>query len=213
MLDLNKLNVRNVKTFASPDGGGFNCTLTYEGKKIASVHDDGNCGCHEYFWDTGCQHFHMELEAAADALPPVIYRDTSLNKDLDWVVSDLVQAVEAEAVERRACKKGLCYQKDGDDKGRFWVTTMPDTPANREVCQKAGAVTFINDKYPDIKTPTPEDAQAKRIKAACQKGLCWRKNKDDSDTLFIKGFLDTPMNRAKVLVSYPNAIFMNDTYK
>ena len=35
-------SIKSVKFFDTPDGGGFNCTLLEDGKKVAHVHDGGH---------------------------------------------------------------------------------------------------------------------------------------------------------------------------
>jgi hypothetical protein len=41
-------SVKSVKFFDTPDGGGFNCTLFQDGKKVAYVHDSGMGGSLHY---------------------------------------------------------------------------------------------------------------------------------------------------------------------
>jgi hypothetical protein len=42
--------VKNVKTFESPDGGGYNATLYLGKTKVAYIHDGGYGGAPEYDW-------------------------------------------------------------------------------------------------------------------------------------------------------------------
>ena len=44
--------VKNVKPFDSPDGGGFNATLYCDGKRVGSVHDGGYGAEYQYSWVT-----------------------------------------------------------------------------------------------------------------------------------------------------------------
>lgn len=54
-------SVKSVKFFDTPDGGGFNCTLYKDGKKVAHVHDAGWGGSLHYDcmngWDFGTYDF------------------------------------------------------------------------------------------------------------------------------------------------------------
>ena len=43
-------SVKNVKTFNSPDGGGYNASLYLGKTKVADIHDGGYGGCLEYDW-------------------------------------------------------------------------------------------------------------------------------------------------------------------
>ena len=42
--------IKNVKTFDTPDGGGYNATLYLGKTKVANIHDGGYGGCPEYDW-------------------------------------------------------------------------------------------------------------------------------------------------------------------
>ena len=42
--------VKNVKTFETPDGGGYNATLYLGKTKVANIHDGGYGGAPEYDW-------------------------------------------------------------------------------------------------------------------------------------------------------------------
>ena len=46
-------SIKSVKRFDTPDGGGFNCTLYADGKKVAYVYDEGRGGCLFYDWLIG----------------------------------------------------------------------------------------------------------------------------------------------------------------
>lgn len=54
-------SVKSVKFFDTPDGGGFNCTLFQNGKKVAYVYDEGRGGSLFYDclngWDFGSYTF------------------------------------------------------------------------------------------------------------------------------------------------------------
>jgi len=43
-------SVKNVKTFNTPDGGGYNATLYCGKTKVANIHDGGYGGCLQYDW-------------------------------------------------------------------------------------------------------------------------------------------------------------------
>jgi len=43
-------SVKNVKTFNSPDGGGYNASLYCGKTKVANIHDGGYGGCLMYDW-------------------------------------------------------------------------------------------------------------------------------------------------------------------
>tara|TARA_R100000808_G_scaffold19531_1_gene42363 strand:- start:295 stop:801 length:507 start_codon:yes stop_codon:yes gene_type:complete len=43
-------SVKNVKTFDTPDGGGYNASFYCGKTKVANIHDGGFGGCIEYDW-------------------------------------------------------------------------------------------------------------------------------------------------------------------
>ena len=65
-----KYEVKNLKTFNGRDGGGFEATLYKDGKRIATVFNDGCGGCTRYhFIDGDMEHSVIkELQALAVTL-------------------------------------------------------------------------------------------------------------------------------------------------
>lgn len=208
MINLNTLTVRNLKTFASPDGGGFNATLVIDDEVIAHIFDGGFGGGVDYDWK--CSEFkRTEIHNAVAALPPYEFMGYTLNHDLDGLIGTAVGNFELAKKEKAACKKGLCYRKADDEEGTFWKTSYADTPENRKMLTGKGVVEFINDKYPEVKAVDPVAvAQTKQERNACKKGLCYRKG---DDGLWTTNLADTPENRAKVMSRGATEI-INDKY-
>jgi len=43
-------SIKKLKTFSSPDGGGFNATLCFGKTQVADLHDGGYGGCIDFTW-------------------------------------------------------------------------------------------------------------------------------------------------------------------
>lgn len=147
---ISKLSVKSVKTWNTPDGGGYSCKLYCGDEFIADVYEAGQGGCAEY--DQKCSDtLWKQIQDAIDALPQVKSEfggdSFMLSKDLDWIVSDLVQEYQDNKRLKRFCKAGLCY-KTADCGDNFYATKTPDSPRAREhYTTKCGAVEFLNDRF------------------------------------------------------------------
>lgn len=108
--------VKKVKCFNTPDGGGFNCDLYKDGVKIASVFNGGNGGCHDYsFGNRQRTQYHDggvdELKALQDFCKSLgKYEDEDgphhieLDWDVDLFVSHLIDEFESNKKLARLCK-------------------------------------------------------------------------------------------------------------
>jgi hypothetical protein len=67
-----KYEIKNLKTFNGRDGGGFEATLYKDGKRIATVFNDGCGGCTRYHFIDGDMEYPVikELQALAVIVDP-----------------------------------------------------------------------------------------------------------------------------------------------
>ena len=124
--------VKNVKTFDSHDGGGYNCTLYRENKKIATAHDGGYGGGVELHWldrDTGKKENGLPvLQPSIESirfydmikdLEPVQYHEEPLSYNDNMFVGELVNEYELNKQYKRWCRKQTVFRVKGDPEGEF----------------------------------------------------------------------------------------------
>ena len=109
--------IKSLKTWATDDGGDYQCTVYLDGKKLAYVHNDGNGGCLniKYFDAVG----EKTLSNHVAALPPMIYDGETLEYDADIFIEELVSAYEVEKKIVKAKKKGIVFRLLSDEKLTF----------------------------------------------------------------------------------------------
>lgn len=158
--------IKNLKTFRSNDGGGFNASLYRDGTKVADVDDEGNGGSLMFHWldhkaprvaltrpshvrtapgATYTRHATPEearLLAYADTLPPIKAHGLVIPEDEETVVSSLVADHEFMAKARRAFKtKVVGIQGDA-----MVTVNRPPTPENiARVRAQHPAITVVSD--------------------------------------------------------------------
>ena len=64
-------SIKSVQRFDTPDGGGFNCTLYEDGKKVAYVHDEGRGGGLYFDWLAGTD---FQWSVTTDDLVSIVYK-------------------------------------------------------------------------------------------------------------------------------------------
>ena len=103
-------SVRGIKSFRGTDGIGYNASLYRGGKKIAFVIEEGNGGEADFHWFDKAEE--PILRAFVDALPPVKseFDGRDLKMDYGWFVTELVDEVENEQKQRRACKTHVLWR-------------------------------------------------------------------------------------------------------
>lgn len=114
--------IKSLKTWNTRDGGGFQCQLLRDGKKVAEVTNDGNGGCFQFDWFKpqaatvtsqlydgklyeyqGCVE-EAQLWSVCRAVPPYEYHGTMMTTNPDMLVSDLVSELELEKQLKRWLK-------------------------------------------------------------------------------------------------------------
>lgn len=121
-----RLGIQKLKTFASPEGGGFNCELLFDGKVIAKAHDAGNGGCINY-WAVEKKAAELrEAEAYAKALPmspsPLGEDYGPMQRSLDIVIFEIFEWQQTIAWIKRNSKNNLVYQKVPAEKSVYFLS-------------------------------------------------------------------------------------------
>lgn len=104
-MNVNGYAMKGVKTFNTPDGGGYNASIYYEGKRICEVHEAG-MGAPPYVEWFISKNFD-QCCATRD------FHDPVLN---EWFISDLYEFCEDERQFKKDIKKypDACYVKVED---------------------------------------------------------------------------------------------------
>lgn len=109
-----RLSLKKVQTFASPDGGGFNADLYWDGKKIGTAHQGGYGGQTDIYPEKGVSALLQgEVKAYLATLPryPASeYFPEGLERKLDIVIEELVNWYETQKWLKRHCKNKVMFQ-------------------------------------------------------------------------------------------------------
>lgn len=129
------VTVKNVKEFASPDGGGFNCTVYLNGKRFCSAHDGGHGGCIDYDFlpNSKAENGHPQVEISRldktmKANPKKYayeYSGMHLFKDFDHLVNDAINAFHKEKEQKtfmNLMKKRVLYRLPDSKGGAYYKT-------------------------------------------------------------------------------------------
>ena len=157
-------DIKGLKTWSSRDGGGYQYTLTHNGKAVASVTNDGNGGCTDIGWmnmtwdgrisvgynATPAQVKKATAQAALSkaakdaldafvaALPPHHYHGMDLKVDAGWVASELVNIAET----RKAIRKKTLFRVDGTE---YQIKAVYDAKVAAYIKGKYPTATILNE--------------------------------------------------------------------
>lgn len=102
-----KYEIKNLKEFYGRDGGGLECSLYRDGKKVATVFNDGCGGCNNYFFANR----DIEQEVIAEMRTLAIAIDPSLDgweEAEDEYIEHLIDCKE----NNRLAKNAVLFRKD-----------------------------------------------------------------------------------------------------
>ncbi len=118
-----QFTIKNVKTWYTHDGGGYQFTLYVDGKKFALVTDDGWGGP----VDVKCI-FPSQLQSLIDfvAQSKWEYEGQVYDKTLDIFMSELVSEYEWNKKLQRAKKKGITFKLLSDGAQVFRTLNVLD---------------------------------------------------------------------------------------
>jgi len=169
--------LRNIKTFQGIEMQGYNVTLARDGKKVASVIDEGAGGAPFFHWDNkGCE---KEFYAFLKTLPKEKSEwDDKLHEVSDEVfIGDLFNDTIQEKDFIKKCKTKTLYRTSDMSNLEYGSLNMPYCPeAVSYLREQLGdkLIEIINERYPDL-TPLSRDAVwEKDIKAKCKKKVCFQ---------------------------------------
>jgi len=113
------LSVKNYKAYPrmSEETVAFNADIYVDGKKIGDVRNDGNGGCHMYYWSD---------RAAGEALEAwAKEQKTEFDfEKLDQILDKIFIGIEEEKQLRRWCKTAAYFQLKGDNVDQWRSVTI-----------------------------------------------------------------------------------------
>lgn len=133
------LGLTKLKTMRamSRETNCFVASVTIDGRVIGTVENDGQGGCHRYYWndrDAG-----RALERWADT-QPTEFEFERLDQLIDRIIERESVIKSVTATLRRWTKSSLVFRLPGDPAGS-WRKVSP---------LNAGARTFLAQKYPNV---------------------------------------------------------------
>ena len=124
--------IKNFKTWSTHDGGGYQFTLYYDGKKFAFVHNDGNGG-----WvEVNCENKEDQnrFDDYISSLPK--WKSSIDGSDMDMTsdifMDELVNEYELAKKLAKAKKKGTTFKLLSDGKGMFRTLNVLDLTQARK---------------------------------------------------------------------------------
>lgn len=124
----NGYTVKGVKSFMGHEGNGYNCTLCKDGKKIASVIDQGDGGEPYFYFEN--KPVEDALHAYVKTLPSIVsdYDDPKdptkkfeYTPDIASFVSGLVDDYDYAKRTKRLCKTQTVYRLDDTPKDSVMI--------------------------------------------------------------------------------------------
>ena len=162
-------DLKSLKKWNSPDGGGYQFTLTQHGVPVCEVTNEGNGGevrlewlCLR--WDGSpvsndsmtladkakvakqapvSQVAKVALDAIVKATPEVESFGMMLKPDAGWLMEELVNLADL----RKVCKKKTAFRKAGDDDSQYFTINAPcDDKVRAYIGKKYPGATILNDE-------------------------------------------------------------------
>ena len=116
----NPYAVKNVKSFMGREGGGYECSLYKNGKRIGTVTDTAGGGMVDFYLNKGEKEI---LDAHCLTLPKwgSEFGDgkNEYDTDCDIFLSQLVRKFDEQKQYKKWCKKQTVFSIDGDKDGHF----------------------------------------------------------------------------------------------
>jgi len=148
---MGRLGFRKLKTFMGREGHGFNVELTVDGKKVASVSNSGNGGCHLWYWDTEADKTEAKrLMREHPAYAKYLKEFPTLGEGEapDHVVDALIDDVESEKQLRRWCKTKIVFRVADWPDGQYHTYKGMFNAANvAAIMQRYPGAEIINARF------------------------------------------------------------------
>lgn len=106
-----KYEIKNLKTFNGHDGGGFECSLYRDGKRVATVFNSGCGGCNEYSFPS---QNNMAITVMKELMQLAVELDPSCDGYVeahDLYIAHLVDCKE----NNRLAKNAVLFRKDASN--------------------------------------------------------------------------------------------------
>jgi len=97
------ITIKGIKTFQGHEDEGFNATLHINGKKAASVINEGNGGACYWRWEPGADKATWEAHVAGQ--PPWDCNGKMVPTDADLTIALLIEGEKY----KRDCRKGILF--------------------------------------------------------------------------------------------------------
>ena len=130
------LTIKGLKTWATSDGGGYQCNLYKDGKKIAFVHNEGNGSEIQIDW-ISCE---SEINAYVESLPKVKCGEVEVDSTVGILIDDLVTEYEWQKKLAKHRKNGILFR---------FVTDSVDSFRTLKTLDVAKAVEYLDKNYPN----------------------------------------------------------------
>ena len=157
-------DIKGLKTWRSRDGGGYQYTLTHNGKAVATVTNDGNGGPTDIEWSSLTWDGNLAVgadatpaqvkkataqaalsKAAKDALdafvaslPPHQWCGKNLKVDAGWVASEMVNIAET----RKSLRSKTIFRVDGTE---YQIKAVYDAKVAAYIKGKYPTATILNE--------------------------------------------------------------------
>jgi hypothetical protein len=102
-------DIKGLKAWGTPDGGGYQYALTFNKMTVATVRNDGNGGSTLFQWWPQSQVAKNNFETFVAGLPPFPYMGKALKVDATWVASELANI----GMMRKVLRTKTRYLLDG----------------------------------------------------------------------------------------------------
>jgi hypothetical protein len=150
--------VKNVKTGIGHDLAGYNLSLYKDGKKIATVDDDGYGGEVSYYFVSkeveiefdnfikSEEKLRAKTHVPKTELDKIIYAKVGFIYTRDFFVDELINAYDSSKQMRAACKREVCFQIEKDIGTDQYNYLKVKYAGNKTLVDQ-----YMNNKYPGQK--------------------------------------------------------------
>ena len=133
------LTIKSLKTWYTPDGGGYHFNLYKDGKKIAFVFNEGNGGMASVTWDS-CKKEVMEY---VKSLPAITVGEYTINMTIDILMENLVNDHQWDKKLARYRKSGILFRLLSDPENSFRTIKTLDLNVAKDFLDKKHPNSYI----------------------------------------------------------------------
>lgn len=133
--------IKGLKTWATDDGGGYQCSVYRNGVKVAYIHNDGNGGPLDVDWASPEERDLFREERVIGKIEDPSTDHPEINDEIALAI--LVDEKTTLALLKRYCAKETVFTVEGDNPGAYRTFTVPFDPAKADRYHDT-----INKRYP-----------------------------------------------------------------